>query len=480
MVGRKKEIEELNRIYNSNRAQLVAVYGRRRVGKTYLVDEAFKGMITFRHAGLSPVEVEKGASTSPLKAQLKHFYNSLLLHGMKKEECPDNWLDAFLMLEMFLESKNTSEKQIVFLDELPWMDTPRSGFITAFEGFWNTWGCHRDNLIVIICGSATSWITDNLINNHGGLYNRLTYEMKLSPFTLRECEQYFASEGIKLSRYDITQAYMVTGGIPYYLSYFKKGKSLAQNIDELFFSKNAKLKNEFERLFFSIFNRPEVMISIIKFLSTRNAGYMRSEIASTIGCTSGGTFSQALNALIESDFIIKYVPFGYSKRMEHYKLVDPFCVFYIKFVENKNKLNETFWQHNQVAQSVVSWRGFAFESVCFNHISQIKQALEIGGVSATYSAWSKREDDAEGTQIDLIIERKDNVVNMCEIKFYGNDFVVNKDYHKTLINRQELLSKELSPKMIIHNTLITTYGLKYNEYSSDFDNVITLDDLFIN
>lgn len=480
MVGRKKETEELNRIYNSSRAQLVAVYGRRRVGKTYLVDEVFKGKIAFRHAGLSPVEVEKGASASPLKAQLKHFYNSLLLHGMKKDNCPENWLDAFLMLEMFLESKNTSEKQIVFLDELPWMDTPRSGFIIAFEGFWNTWGCHRDNLIVIICGSATSWITDNLINNHGGLYNRLTYEMKLSPFTLRECEQYFVSEGIKLSRYDITQAYMITGGIPYYLSYFKKGNSLAQNVDELFFSKNAKLKNEFERLFFSIFNRPEVMISIIKFLSTRNAGYTRNEIASNIGWSSGGTLSQALEALIESDFIVKYVPFGYSKRMEHYKLVDPFCVFYIKFVENKNQLNETFWQHNQVAQSVVSWRGFAFESVCFNHVSQIKRALEIGGVSATYSAWSKKEGDTEGTQIDLIIDRKDNVVNMCEIKFYGNDFVVNKDYHKKLISRQELLSKELSRKVIIHNTLITTYGLKYNEYSSVFDRVIILDDLFTN
>lgn len=249
-------------------------------------------------------------------------------------------------------------------------------------------------------------------------------------------------------------------------------------INQGFFKKNAKLKNEFERLFFSIFNRPEIMISVVKFLSTRNAGYTRSEIASGVGCSLGGTFSQALNALIESDFIVKYVPFGYSKRMEHYKLVDPFCMFYIKFVENKTKLNESFWQHNQVAQSVVSWRGFAFESVCFNHINRIKQALEIGGVSATYSAWSKREDDTEGTQVDLIIERKDNVVNMCEIKFYGNDFSVSKDYHKTLINRQELLSKELSPKVIIHNTLITTYGLKDNEYSSDFDSVITLDDLF--
>lgn len=478
MIGRKKEIEELNNIYNSNHAQLVAIYGRRRVGKTYLVDETFKGNITFRHAGLSPVEVEKGASASPLKAQLKHFYNSLILHGMKKDECPDNWLDAFLMLEMFLESKNTAEKQIVFLDELPWMDTHKSGFITAFEGFWNTWGCHRDNLVVIVCGSATSWITDNLINNHGGLYNRLTYEIKLSPFTLKECEQYFAEKGVKLSRYDITQAYMITGGIPYYLSYFKVGKSLPQNIDELFFARNAKLKNEFERLFMSIFNRPEQMMSIVKFLSTRNAGYTRSEISDGIGVSLGGTFSQALNALMESDFIIKYVPFGYSKRMEHYKLVDPFCMFYIKFVDNKTKLNESFWQHNSKSQSVVSWRGFAFEGVCFNHIKSIKNALGISGVSTNCSAWSKREDDQQGTQVDLIIERNDNVVNMCEIKFYGNDFNVNKDFYKVIINRKELLSKELSPRAIIHNTLVTTYGLKYNEYSSIFDNVITLDDLF--
>lgn len=221
------------------------------------------------------------------------------------------------------------------------------------------------------------------------MYNRLTYEMKLSPFSLGECEQYFAESGIKMSRYDIVQAYMITGGIPYYLSYFKKGKSLSQNVDELFFAKTAKLKNEFERLFLSIFNRPELMMVIVKCLSTRNAGYTRSEIASKIGCSTGGTFSQALNALIESDFIVKYVPFGYSKRKEHYKLVDPFCMFFIKFVENKTKLNGVFWQQNQVSQSVVSWRGFAFEGVCFNHINQIKSALGISGVSATYSAWSK-------------------------------------------------------------------------------------------
>ena len=478
MVGRRKEVAELNRLYDSDKSQLVAVYGRRRVGKTYLIDETFKRRITFRHAGLSPIESAENAVGSPLKIQLKHFYNSLLMHGMKKSKCPENWLDAFLLLEMFLESKENGSRQLVFLDELPWLDTQKSGFITAFEGFWNTWACHRDNLMVIVCGSATSWILDKLINNHGGLYNRVTYEIKLAPFSLLECEELFRSEKIKLSRYDIVQSYMITGGMPYYLNYFQKGMSLAQNVDQLFFTGGAKLRNEYERLFGSIFNNPEMMKAIIRLLSSRNAGYTRSEISEKTGYSAGGTLTGALNALIASDFVMKYVPFGFSKREEHYKLIDPFCMFYLKFVENQDSLNDSFWQHNLASQSVISWRGFAFENVCFNHINQIKSALGINGVSTKQSAWSKRADDELGTQIDLIIERKDNIVNLCEIKFYGNEFTVNKDYHKVLINRQELLEKEISSKMIIHNTLITTYGLKYNEYSSDFDNVITLDDLF--
>ena len=478
MIGRFKETDELNSLYNSNRAHLVAVYGRRRVGKTYLIDQVFKGKFAFRHAGLSPVEIDEGTNDSPLKGQLKHFYNSLILHGMKKSECPDNWLDMFLQLEIFLQSKDNGERQVVFLDELPWMDTHKSGFMTAFEGFWNNWGCHRENLLVIVCGSATSWITDHLINNHGGLYDRITYEIKLSPFTLRETDEYLQYLGVKLSKYDVVQAYMVTGGIPYYLSYFKKGCSLLQCVDNLFFSKNAKLKNEFERLFYSAFTNPEMMLSIVRALNTRNGGYTRQEIAELTNHKAGGRLSAALKALIESDFIVKYVPFGFSKRQEHYRLIDPFCLFYLKFVENQKKLVISFWQNNLASAQVVSWRGIAFENVCFSHIQQIKDALRIGGVSSEESAWSKKADDTDGTQIDLIIDRKDNIVNMCEIKFYSNEFSIDKNYHRTLINREELLSKELSPKMIIHKTLITTVGLKYNEYSSDFDSVITLDDLF--
>lgn len=478
MIGRSKEIKRLKSLYNSKKAELVAVHGRRRVGKTYLINETFNGKFTFKHAGLSPIENIETQGESPLRRQLKHFYNSLILHGMKKSRCPDNWLDAFLMLEMFLESKDNGQRQLVFLDELPWMDTQRSGFVTAFEGFWNTWGCSRNNLMVVVCGSSTSWILNKLINSHGGLYNRITYEIKLSPFTLKECEEFYKYNKIKMSKYDITQAYMIMGGIPYYMNYFEKGLSLAQNIDQLFFNSNAFLRYEYDRLFDSVFANPDMVRAIVECISTKNCGCTRSEITNITGYSSGGTFSEALNALVASDFVIRYIPFGLGKRAECYKLVDPFCIFYLKFVKDTDSLTDSFWQESVAAQPVVSWRGFAFENVCFNHISQIKKALGINGVVTKQSAWSKMQGDKNGTQIDLLIERKDNVVNMCEMKFYNKEFTSNKEYHKVLVNRQEILENEIPKGMVVHSTLITTYGLKYNEYSSDFDNVITLDDLF--
>jgi len=261
------------------------------------------------------------------------------------------------------------------------------------------------------------------------------------------------------------------------MGYFQSKMSLAQNIDQLFFSKQAKLRDEYYRLFASVFSNPEEVKNIVKFLFTKNAGYTRSEIVEKTGIKDGGTLSKNLNALIASDFIIKYIPFGKGKR-EHYKLVDPFCLFYLHFIEKKKEVSSDFWQNNLSSQQVVAWRGFAFENVCFNHISQIKRALGISGVITKQSAWFRKSDDGAGTQIDLLVIRNDNVVNMCEIKYYGDEFTVNKDYYRLLLGRQEILAAEVSPRMSVHNTLITTFGAKYNEYSSIFTNVITLDDLF--
>ena len=464
-------------LYNSDRAEFVAVYGRRRVGKTFLVDETLGNRITFRHAGLSPID--ENGKQNLMKDQLKHFYHSLLSQGMKKSHQPTSWLEAFYMLEMHLQNIDNGSRQVVFIDELPWMDTPRSKFITALEGFWNGWACHRHNLMLVVCGSANSWMLDNLVNNHGGLYGRVTYEIRLMPFTLKECEAFFQSRSIRMSRYDIVQSYMMLGGIPFYLNYFKKGLSLAQNIDRLFFAPNAKLRDEYDRLFASVFSNPDEMKRIVVCLSTRHAGYTRQEILKKAKIDDSGSATKMLKALEASNFILKYQPFGKGKREECYKLTDSFCLFFLRWVEGHNSMNSDFWMLNQASPSVSSWRGIAFEEVSLSHIQQIKAALGISGVSSEQSAWVvKGDDEKEGAQIDLLISRKDNVVNMCEMKFYGEEFTVTKAYERKLAHRQILISEMVSRRTVIHPVLITTYGLTYNEYSGAFAQTLTIDDLF--
>lgn len=478
MVCRSQEVKILNKLYDSDESQFVAVYGRRRIGKTYLINEAFQDRFTFKTAGLSPIENEEHDLKSLLKYQLRNFYNSLILSGMTPSRYPKDWMEAFLMLELFLQNKDDGKRQLIFIDELPWFDTPKSGFIQAFESFWNNWACSRKNIMLIVCGSATSWINDNLISNHGGLYNRVTYEIKLEPFTLKECEEYFNSRNIRYTKYDIASIYMTFGGIPYYLSYFQSSMSAAQNIDNILFRKNAPLYNEFDRLFNSIFSKADFMKSIVRLLSKKRIGFSREEIIEELKLKSNGYLTSSLNALISSDFILKYNPFGISKKTCYYKLIDPFCIFYLKFIDGNNNLDEDFYLSNLSNQKMITFKGLAFENICFTHIKQIKNALGISGISSEESSWFKFNDEKEGSQIDMLIKRKDNIINMCEIKFYNSDFIVDKNIDKLIRNREILLQSEFSKKYSIRNTLITTYGLKNNEYSSLFTNVITLDDLF--
>ena len=308
IVGRKQEIEELERHYDSDRPEFVAIYGRRRVGKTFLVKQTFKGRIAFQHTGVSPVDMQGAANR--MKSQLDSFYYSLLNHGLEGYTRPKSWIEAFYQLEKLLDMLDDGKRQVVFFDELPWMDTPRSGFLSAFESFWNGWCSGRDNIMLIICGSATSWILGNISRSRGGLYGRLTCEIKLMPFTLHECEQYFANQSIEMSRYDIMQSYMIFGGIPYYLSYFSKGLSLEGNADRILFGRNPKLKDEFNRLFNAIFNNPEDCRKIIRLLATRHSGFTREEIAKGTSIPFGGGLSDTLTALAESDFVIRYIPYG--------------------------------------------------------------------------------------------------------------------------------------------------------------------------
>ncbi len=282
-----------------------------------------------------------------------------------------------------------------------------------------------------------------------------------------------------MSRYDIVQSYMMLGGIPYYLNYFKKGLSLVQNIDKMFFSRNAILRDEYGRLFSAIFSNPEDMKRIVDVLSGRRCGYSRQDIIKKTGISDNGAASKMLKALEASDFILKYAPFGLDRRTEYYKLTDQFCLFYLKWVAECDKMNPDFWMRSHSTPSVASWRGFAFEEVCLAHIQQIKVALGIAGVSTTQSAWALRGDDEiEGTQIDLLINRKDNVVNMCEMKFYGGDFAVDSAYERKLAHREIALAEKLNRRTVIHPVLITTYGLAYNEYSGSFMQTVSMDALF--
>ena len=482
IVGREEEKRKLEELYSSGSAELVALYGRRRVGKTYLIDETFGDRISFRHAGLSPIDGSnaEGKSKGRMKEQLEHFYRSLVIHGHTGKQKPQSWLEAFYFLEDLLMGKYGDKSRVlIFIDEIQWLDTPKSEFMTGFEAFWNGWACHRKNIMVVVCGSSSSWILNHVINNHGGLYGRVTSELKLRPFSLGECEEFFKYIDIEMSRYDIVQAYMAVGGTPYYLKYFTKGLSLSQNIGAMFFADEAPLKDEFDRLFASLFVNAEAMKKIIRAIYTKNRGLSRQEIIGATGIKDSGDLSQKLKALETGEFIIKYCSFGNGKREEFYKLVDPFCNFYLSFVESGGSSGKVDWVNFANTQSLTVWSGYAFENVCWNHMKQIKAALGISGVSTRESLWSKRADeDLPGAQIDLIIERKDNVVNMCEIKFYSDEFLVDKDYHLLLERRKALIKEKIPKKATVHSTLITTFGIRKSEYFSDFASVVTMDQLF--
>lgn len=477
IIGRKQEQEELQRLFRSNRPEFVAVYGRRRVGKTFLIKQVLKNSITFQHTGVSPVD--QNDAKNRMKTQLESFYYSLLSYGLEGFAKPNSWMEAFYQLEQLLSKLDDGKRQVVFIDELPWMDTPRSGFLPAFEHFWNNWCSGRDNMMLVVCGSATSWILGNLSRNKGGLYGRLTAEMKLSPFTLKECEEYFTNEGIELSRYDIVQSHMVFGGIPYYLSYFQKGQSFEENTDRILFGRNPRLKDEFNRLFKAIFSNPEDCKKIVRLLATKHHGFTREEIAKAMNLPLGGGLSDTLSALAESDFILRYTPYGESGNVERYKLIDNFCLFWLKYVE-PNISDMSFLTDNITSDIMRSWRGIAFEEVCWQHIPQIKKSLGIDGVKTFVSAWSVRGDnEKDGVQIDLLISRADNVVNLCEMKFVSDEYVVTKDEESKLRNRIESLKRTLTAKQTVHLTMITTYGVAYGKHSGIVQRQVVMDDLFV-
>ena len=478
MIGRKVEQELLQEAIDKERAQFIVVYGRRRVGKTFLVNEFFQNRYAFKHTAVSPLNEHLKPKRNLLRIQLKEFHYSLRSYGLRAgEPIPSDWFEAFHQLQELLDAKiKDGEPRVVFLDELPWLDTPRANFMPAFEHFCNDWVLARKDVKLIICGSATSWILDKLVNDKGGLYGRVTLPMFVEPFTLKECKEFFQDGEYAMDEYDIVLVYMAFGGIPYYLDQFRRGFSVPQNFDTLLYGRQAPLGDEYDRLFSSQFTHPDELQKIVSLLANKRSGYTREEIARKCNFTSGGGLTRMLSALEKSTFISPYTPFGEEKLK--YRLTDPFCLFYLKHVKN-NRNATTYWQSSFNSPSMIAWSGYAFEDVCRAHIKQLKNALGIGDVTTRESSWIVPGTETErGMQIDLIIDRDDRKICLCEMKFSQGKFSVGRDYAETIQDRIRRTMEFTENCKPIISVLVTTYGLERNEYSSKFQKVVTMDDLF--
>ena len=470
IVGRKKEQQILQDCLDSNRPEFVAVYGRRRVGKTYMIREFFGGRFSFYATGVA---------NKKTKEQLAVFNDWLVRSGSHEKKAPENWREAFRRLISLLEQDNvyrdpTSNKRIIFLDELPWMDTARSDFKCALDLFWNGWASGKDDIVLIVCGSATSWVISNLIQDTGGFYNRITRQIHLSPFTLGECEALLLHNDFPLSRRQILDVYMVFGGIPYYLYYLDRRISIAQNIDSLILNENGSLHNEYEMLFNSLFRNSEKHQAVIEELARSHNGLLRTELAAKEKIGDGEPLTKTLTELEQCGFIRKYRNYTKQKNGCTYQLIDPFVLFYLRFVKT-NELK--IWGSFRDTGAYYSWRGLSFEIVCMNHIEQIKAALGISGVETIESAW-KSAAKKGGAQIDLLIDRKDDAVNICEMKYSDSKFVIDEEYSRVIRNKVNVFREETGTKKALIPTLVSVEGMERGAYSDVIFAELTATELF--
>lgn len=471
-IGREKEKTILHKALASKEAEMVAVIGRRRVGKTFLIKSTYSEYIQFQMSGIQNATIER---------QLENFAYRLSLAAQKEDliETPPNWFRAFTTLINHLKALNLTEKYVVFFDEVPWMATHKSDFIQGLSFFWNSWAVDQD-IVVVICGSAASWMIQKVVNHTGGLHNRITRRINLKPFTLSETEEYFKSRNIPLNSYHIVQIYMALGGIPHYLKEIEAGKSAIQNINDVCFSENGLLKNEFSKLYPSLFDRPDNHIAVVRALATKRKGMTREEIIRISKIKNGGSLTKVLQELEESGFITSYYAYGKKKKDKLFRLTDEYSLFYLHFIEKNIYQGNDTWNHLSQTQQYKIWSGYTFESICIKHLPQIKKALSIGGVYAISSSFFKKGTSTEKrAQIDLLLDRKDQVINLFEIKFYEKEFVITRAYAQTLKDKKDIFQETTKTKKMIFWTFIAPFGLKHNQHSLDLVyNVLGLEALF--
>ncbi len=473
LIGRTDEKKRLIRALESDKPELVALTGRRRVGKTFLVRKTYEKHIKLEITGLQ---------NTNKKAQLRNFHISMQAYGLKPEEGQaDNWLDTFFALTQALEQLNIKEKYVVFFDELPWMASKRSDFISGFSYFWNSWAS-KQHIVVVICGSATSWMIEKVINDKGGLHNRITDIVHLYPFTLGQTEEFLAARGIRYPRYQTLLLYMTLGGVPMYLDFVRKDLSAIQNINRICFDETGFLSDEFNRLFPALFDRHERHISIVKALADKQKGLTRNELVKASGLPEGGSFTKTLKELEQSGFIKKFSGMGKRKKDALYRLTDAYSLFYLSQIEPNKDVQSLDVEQLFLTPSFKSWTGYAYENICFSHIPQLKKHLGISGVlTKTFSYVAKPTDDLPGTQIDLLIDRMDRSIHLCEIKFSQNPYILDKKTAENIRQKHAVFRHHSKTKKHLFTTFITTFELVENKQKTDIvDQNITMDDLFLN
>ncbi|MEN8237338.1 MAG: ATP-binding protein [Pseudomonadota bacterium] len=483
IIGRENEQKLLKRALEADTSEFIAIYGRRRIGKTYLISQYFRQFddaLFFHVTGIKDAPYSQQIKQFSVETGSKFYDNAVL-------QTPENWLAAFEQLTKAINKIPKKQKVILFLDEFPWMATQKSGLLQAVDYYWNRFWWSEGNIKLIICGSSASWIIKNIVNNKGGLHNRITQTIELSPFTLKEAKEYLEYLGVRLSNRQIMQLYMVTGGIPHYLKQVQKGLSANQNIDLLCFHKNGLLLKEFDNLYASLFDGANIHQKLIRIIANHRYGISQVDLFKKCeDITRGGRAVQKLKELEQTGFIISFIPYGHRQRGIYYKVIDEYSLFYLHWIEPmqqtiaKQNLSHRYWESKSTQPSWKIWAGYAFEAVCYKHIGNIEKALHIpkGSEIGTWK-YIPRTRTKDGAQIDLLFDRLDDSITICEIKYTNQPFAIDKAYAQQLLKKQSIYQRETRTTKNIFIAMITLSGLKATMYSEELvAGQVILEDFF--
>jgi AAA+ ATPase superfamily predicted ATPase len=476
VVARDRELKIFHQVEQSRKSECLAVYGRRRIGKTYLIDETFNNHPFYFSF--------TGTKNSPHKKQIKKFMRKLVRLARKmKVTIPkraSDWDEALDILFQVVERAKTdpTQKKIIFFDELPWLCSHKSGFLEALDYFWNDNLSKRRDSILIVCGSAAAWMIKQILNEKGGFHNRVTKSpIAMRPFTMKETKEYLHFRQItSLSDKQIVEIYMVTGGVAHYLDQLNPGESATQFINNNFFGTHGELRKEFSRLFKSLFDEYRKHVAVIRALADHPSGYTHHELLTALQLPSGGTFSEVLEELQESHFIQFNPKLGNKKKEGVYRLIDEYTLFYLKWVEplGKNHRDNTYWNSQFGKRGYFTWLGHAFENVCFKHSEQIKADLGISGITANVFGYRGK------TQMDMLIDRKDDTINLCEMKYTGSVFKLTAKEAKNIQDRKDELLSLVKTGTSVIVTLVTPLPVSNTvaHYTGLIDGQVNLDAFF--